>query len=151
MNLLKHVRWVLNIDPISKRPKLLGFLLNLNFWKNYFGLYSGNITTSSIHTKKSQENITYFLSSPIGGIVVGFWSIFLEFSSEFHHRKVISFLKTHLFGFVGLLILILLLVISVYFFVVLFVSSFTIHYHFLLEKKKNIDFSFMYSHHHIKT
>jgi hypothetical protein len=45
----------------------------------------------------------------------------------------------------------LLLVISVYFFVVLFVSSFTIHYHFLLEKKKNIDFSFMYSHHHIKT
>ena len=31
----------INDDPVYKHPKLLGFLLNLNFWKNNFRLYSG--------------------------------------------------------------------------------------------------------------
>jgi hypothetical protein len=30
----------INVDPVYNRPKFLGFLINLNFWKNHFGLYS---------------------------------------------------------------------------------------------------------------
>ena len=40
MSFFTYAHRIINVDPVYNRPKFLGFLINLNFWKNHFGLYS---------------------------------------------------------------------------------------------------------------
>ncbi len=49
----------INVDPVYKRPKLLRFLLNLNFWEKHFGLNSGRL---GIKGKTVLKNWVYSVS-----------------------------------------------------------------------------------------